>query len=66
MRMEHLITLAGLICFFEGLPYAVLPEHLKAWFRSAQKLPSRRLRALGFSLMLVGLAFVYWGRKHGG
>lgn len=64
--MEYLITVAGLICFFEGLPYLASPEHLKKWLQQVCCAPNRYLRMLGGALMLFGLLLVYWGRTHGG
>jgi uncharacterized protein YjeT (DUF2065 family) len=66
MYVEYLVTMVGLICFFEGLPYLAFPNQLKGWFQQVTKLPSRHLRVLGILLMVVGLAFVYWGRRNGG
>ncbi len=66
MHVEYLMTMVGLICFFEGLPYFAFPDHLKGWFHQLMTRPSRHLRVLGILLMIVGLAFVYVGRRHGG
>jgi uncharacterized protein YjeT (DUF2065 family) len=66
MLEGYLFTVAGLICFFEGLPYLATPEQLKNWLQKISGAPSRYLRILGAVLMVVGLIFVYWGRRHGG
>lgn len=66
MLEGYLFTVAGLICFFEGLPYLASPDQLKNWLQKLCCVPSRYLRILGAALMLFGLFFVYWGRQHGG
>ncbi len=62
----YLLTVAGLICFFEGLPYFAFPDRLKQWLLMLSSLPSEKLRILGGALMVLGLLLVYWGRHYGG
>lgn len=62
----YLITVAGLICFFEGLPYLAFPEQLKRWLLRLCGLPTAQLRFMGGALMVLGLILVYWGRRHAG
>ena len=62
----YILTVVGLICFFEGLPYLALPDQLKLWLRKVCGTPSNHLRVMGGVLMVLGLFFVYWGRRHGG
>ena len=64
--MEYLITVVGLICFFEGLPYLAAPDKLKQWLYQVCCTSNHRLRVLGGILMVVGLVLVYLGRRHGG
>lgn len=66
MFKGYLFTVAGLIFFFEGLPYLASPDQLKNWLQKICCLQSRHLRILGGLLMAAGLLFVYWGRRHGG
>jgi uncharacterized protein len=66
MLEGYLFTVAGLICFFEGLPYLASPDRLKKWLQQISSAPDRYLRLLGGVLMVMGLLFVYWGRQHGG
>lgn len=66
MTSEYLLTVLGLICFFEGLPYLASPELLKEWMLKVITMESRHLRLLGGSLMVLGLLLVYWGRRHAG
>ena len=58
--------MVGLICFVEGLPYFAFPHHLKKLLTQLVTMPDRPLRIMGGVLMLLGLLFVYWGRRHGG
>ena len=62
----YFFTVAGLICFFEGLPYLASPDALKSALRRIINMPSGHLRLIGGGLMALGLLLVYWGRRHGG
>jgi uncharacterized protein YjeT (DUF2065 family) len=62
----YIITVLGLICFLEGIPYLATPEHLKKWLQWVLSASDLSLRFLGGALMIVGLLLVYLGRKHGG
>jgi len=66
MMKGYLFTVAGLICFFEGLPYLAAPDQLKIWLKKICSMETRHLRIMGGILMALGLLFVYWGRRHGG
>ncbi len=66
MGRSYWLTVLGLICFFEGLPYLASPELLKAWMLKASTMDSKHLRLLGAVLMVLGLLLVYWGRRHAG
>jgi hypothetical protein len=62
MSKSYFLTVLGLICFFEGLPYLAVPDQLKIWLRKVIAMDSRDLRILGLALMILGLVLVYWGR----
>lgn len=62
MSKSYFLTVLGLICFIEGLPYMAAPDQVKNWLRKLISMESRDLRILGASLMILGLALVYWGR----
>ncbi len=66
MLEGYMFTVIGLICFIEGLPYLASPEHVRKWLQWLLTAPTRYLRILGGALMIMGLALVYWGRRHGG
>ncbi len=62
----YLVTVVGLICFFEGLPYLAVPAHLKKILHWVIATRTNHLRLMGCGLMVMGLLLVYWGRTHGG
>ena len=66
MPLGYFLTVVGLICFLEGLPYLAFPQQLKAWLEKLITMPTAHLRIMGGALMAVGLLLVYWGRRHGG
>jgi uncharacterized protein len=66
MSAGYFLTVIGLICFLEGLPYFAFPQQLKAWLQKLILMPTSQLRTLGGVLMAVGLLLVYLGRRHGG
>jgi uncharacterized protein YjeT (DUF2065 family) len=64
MSKSYWLTVLGLICFFEGLPYMAAPDQLKEWLRKVISMESKNLRTMGAAMMVLGLLLVYWGR-HG-
>jgi uncharacterized protein len=66
MLPGYILTVIGLICFVEGMPYLATPEHVRKWLNWVLSASNRTLRFLGAALMVVGLVLVYWGRRHGG
>lgn len=66
MMQGYLLTVLGLICFVEGLPYLATPQQVRKWLNWLLSVPAPSLRIMGAALMLVGLVLVYLGRKNGG
>ena len=64
--MDYFLTVLGLVCFLEGLPYFAFPEQLKKWMMQVTQMPETQLRILGGALMSLGVALVYLGRRQGG
>lgn len=64
--MGYFLTVLGLLCFLEGLPYFAFPEQLKRWLQQVCQMPAVKLRFLGAILMVTGLLLVFLGRRHGG
>lgn len=66
MSGAYFLTVLGLICFLEGLPYFAFPKQIKAWLEKVIAMPCGQLRLIGGVMMVAGLLLVYWGRRHGG
>jgi hypothetical protein len=64
--MDYFLTVLGLVCFLEGLPYFAFPEQLKKWMMQVTQMPENQLRILGGALMILGVTLVYLGRRLGG
>ena len=64
--MDYFLTVLGLVCFLEGLPYFAFPEQLKKWMMQVTQMPENQLRILGGALMVLGVALVNLGRRLGG
>lgn len=62
----YILTVLGLICFVEGIPYLATPDQLKKLQKWVISFSDSRLRLLGGALMIVGLILVYLGRNYGG
>lgn len=45
--------------FLEGLPYFISPSALRSYMRQIELLSDVTLRAIGFVLMIGGLALMY-------
>ena len=57
--MKELIIALGLLCFIEGLLYALFPSKMKSIFKLIEKMPLNNLRIIGFIFVLIGF-FVIW------
>lgn len=66
MMHAYILTVLGLICFLEGLPYLATPEQVRKWLKWLLSVSNPSLRILGAALMVAGLLLVYLGRRHGG
>ena len=66
MMHAYILTVLGLICFIEGLPYLATPEQVRKWLNWLLSVSNPSLRILGAGLMVAGLLLVYLGRRHGG
>ena len=60
--MGLFLSALGLMMIFEGIPYFCAPSHVKNFAQKIGEIPDHVLRVIGFALMLVGLAIVYFGR----
>ena len=62
----YILTVIGLICFLEGLPYLASPGQVRKWLNWLLSVSTLSLRIMGAALMVAGLLLVYLGRKNGG
>ncbi len=60
--MKFFLCVIGMVMIVEGLPYFAFPEKMKFWIQKIAGTPSGSLRRFGLALMVLGLAFVYFGR----
>lgn len=63
--MELLITLIGLVCVLEGLPYVVAPEGMKRWLAQLLEMEPAQLRKMGIIAMAVGFFLCFLGQRSG-
>ncbi|MBT8342431.1 MAG: DUF2065 domain-containing protein [Desulfatitalea sp.] len=61
--MKYFLCVIGMVMVVEGLPYFAFPEQMKPWLKRLIETPEGSLRRLGFMMMGVGLALVYWGSQ---
>jgi uncharacterized protein YjeT (DUF2065 family) len=61
--MDYFLCVLGMVFIIEGLPYFLFPDKLKTYMTKINKLPGTTLRFIGISIMLVGLALLYFGRN---
>lgn len=60
--MKYFLCVIGMVMIIEGVPYFAFPEKMKTWIYKVLEMPVGTLRRFGFSLMLIGLLLVYFGR----
>ncbi len=61
--MEFFLCVAGLVMFFEGVPYFAFPGRMKRWILTIIGMPDENLRRIGLVLMVIGVALVYMGKR---
>ena len=55
--------MVGMVMIIEGVPYFAFPDKMKNWIQKVLEMPEGALRKFGFSLMLLGLLCVYFGKS---
>jgi len=63
--MSFFLCVIGMVMIIEGVPYFAMPHKMKNWIGKVLEMPDSMLQRFGFVLMLVGMAFVYFGKKSG-
>ena len=58
--MKELIIALGLLCFIEGLLYALFPAKMKNMLKTVEKLPVNQLRIGGLLFALTGFVIVWY------
>lgn len=61
--MDFFLCVLGMVMIVEGLPYFAFPEKMKFWVQKMLEMPESTLRRFGLGLMLIGLWFVYLGKR---
>jgi len=61
--MDFFICVIGMVMIVEGLPYFAFPDRMKGWIQKVLGMTDASLRRFGLVLMLIGLGFVYMGRR---
>lgn len=63
--MSFFLCVIGMVMIIEGIPYFAMPSKMKIWIGKVLEMPDTMLQRFGFVLMLVGMAFVYFGKQSG-
>ncbi|MBL0700645.1 MAG: DUF2065 domain-containing protein [Desulfosarcina sp.] len=61
--MKFLLCLIGMVMIIEGLPYFAFPAKMKLWVAKILDMSDGALQRFGFTLMIIGLLSVYFGKK---
>ena len=61
--MKFFLCVVGMVMVVEGLPYFAFPEKMKFVIQKVIEMPDKALQKFGFVLMLVGICFVYLGKR---
>lgn len=54
-----LVTAIGLVLVFEGLTYALVPDHMKRLMSRMQDIPIEQMRVMGTVALAIGV-FIVW------
>ena len=62
--MEYFLTVLGMVCIVEGLPYFAFPEKMKEIMEKIPQMSTQWLRAFGFTAITIGLVIIYATRYY--
>ena len=62
MQWSDLLTAVGLVFVIEGVAYALFPESFKKLFIAALEQSVAKLRGLGLTGAIVGIAIIWLAR----
>jgi len=58
-NLSYLLMMLGALLIMEGIPYFGFPRAVKQWAHWIHGLPEKKMRALGFGIMAVGLILLF-------
>jgi uncharacterized protein len=61
--MEFFLCVLGMVLIIEGVPYFAFPDKLKNYLGKIQEIRDSHLRIMGLAAMIVGLIFLYLGKR---
>ena len=62
--MEYFLTVLGMVCIVEGLPYFTFPEKMKEIMEKIPQMSTLWLRTFGLAAISVGLLIIYATRYY--
>lgn len=62
--MKFFLSVIGMVMVVEGLPYFAFPVKMKLVIQKVLEMSDKALQKYGFVLMVIGLFFVYLGRRY--
>ena len=57
------LLVLGMAMALEGLPYFIAPETARRYLQMLSGMEASRLRALGFVMLVSGLALAWWATR---
>ena len=56
--LSYLLMMFGALLVMEGIPYFGFPRAVKQWAHWIHGLPEKKMRAIGFGIMAVGIVLI--------
>lgn len=57
--LNYLLMMLGALLVMEGIPYFGFPKAVKQWAHWVHSLPEKKMRAIGFVIMAVGIVLLF-------
>lgn len=58
-NLSFLLMVLGAVLVMEGIPYFGFPKAVKQWAHWMHRLPEKKMRAIGFAIMAVGIVLLF-------
>ncbi|CAG0929452.1 hypothetical protein PLCT1_01056 [Planctomycetaceae bacterium] len=58
-NLGFLLMVLGAVLVMEGIPYVGFPKAVKQWAHWMHSLPEKKMRAIGFAIMAVGIVLLF-------